>query len=384
MKDTETVSGRASVELDDLCEELAKSSVLHRRRASLGGRLGVVEAPSHPLDDHDLVRRIMASFSQAKKTRFGGSEGYWFHMIAGMQSREFETITGNDVAAAAAMFRDPAHNQLFLGYDDLIAQNPYAGHHSDAGFRNWIVQWDYDTLVCLAEAVGVVRLENTEAASSRPPFDVEDLLARLDEAFGFRIDFPNPFPGDVGLETSRGVANFRAIQSLFQAWRIRQLLGDPAGKSVVEIGGGLGRTAYYAHRFGISDYTIVDIPLTSACQGYFLGRVMGVDQVSLYGEPPREDAAIRIIPPEPFLAGPRRFDLAVNFDSFTEMSGEAVAEYFCGVQATSPMLLSVNHEHNAITVRYFIDTTAGATSTRTPYWLRRGYVEEVVTFRPSA
>ena len=63
----------------------------------------------------------------------------------------------------------------------------------------------------------------------------------------------------------------------------------------MEIGAGMGRTAYYMCKFGLSDYTIVDLPMSNVAQAAFLSRVMGEDQISLAGED--RSANVRILPP---------------------------------------------------------------------------------------
>jgi hypothetical protein len=103
---------------------------------------------------------------------------------------------------------------------------------------------------------------------------------------GIRVVFPNLFPGEVRLVTSRGVATYRSIQAIYQASRIRELASRSA--RIVEIGGGLG-TAYYAHQLGLCDYTIIDLASHHCDAGLILGRVLGDEQVSFSakGEPMR-------------------------------------------------------------------------------------------------
>lgn len=362
---------------DQLSRMLFEAAVLNRPGASIGGTIGVVPGNTETPNDKSLIIRLIKAFNETKSLPLGDADSFWLDSIAGMQKREFETISRGDVAEVAALFRDPQKTQLFVGFDDVMAENPYTPHISDSGFQDWSRQWAYDSLVGVAEAVGTVRIEAVEARLIRD-LDVEEILSGLDEAFGFRITFPNINAGEIGLVTSRGIASFRAIQSLFQAWKIATLLTEHAESRVVEIGGGLGRTCYYARQFGIPHYTIVDLPLTSASQAYFLGRMLGDDQVALHGE--EGDAAVRLVAPSVFLSGTDHYDLAVNVDSFPEMSGNTIAEYWNRVKHTAPALLSINHEGNLHTVHYFIKTTEGATSTRNRYWIRRGYVEEYVRF----
>lgn len=371
------VVGEGAEERDRLARLLYESAVLSRPDASIRGEAGMVHYVPDHADDKDLVARIIDAFRVTKDLPLGDSASFWLDSIAGMQKREFETLSSGAVGAVAALFRDPLLTQLFVGFDDVVATNPYSPHVRDPSFQDWMRKWSYDSLVGTAEAVGTVRIEAVESRDIRA-LGVEEILLGLDEAFGFRVTFPNINRGEIGLTTSRGIASFRAIQSLFQGWRIANLLGDTAGKKVVEIGGGMGRTCFYARQFGVAKYDIVDLPLTSACQAYYLGRTLGNDQVALHGED--SEAPTRILAPSTFLNSTNAYDLAVNVDSFPEMSGNTIAEYFNRIVQTIPSLLSINHEANLHSVRYFIDTTQGAVSTRNRYWLRRGFVEEVVRF----
>jgi hypothetical protein len=147
----------------------------------------------------------------------------------------------------------------------------------------------------------------------------------------------------------------------------------------VEIGGGLGRTAYFADLFGVTDYTIVDIPVTNAAQGYFIGRTLGPDAVTLHGEVPA--ATRRVVPPQAFPELGDDVDLVVTVDSLTELARETAERYVQLAATRARRLLSINHEVNAFTARSLFTATADARVTRFPYWVRRGYVEELVEWR---
>lgn len=267
---------------------------------------------------------------------------------------------------------------LFYGFDNLsAAESP---RNNDPGWRKWLHLLTYSSLLKFAESVGVRRLDNPEAPYENSPLPgVEELLSGLDEILGFRIEFPNPFEGEAGIATSRGVASYRAVQALYQAHRIRELTGASKDVRVLEIGAGLGRTALYACRAGIGDYTIADLPLTNVAQGYFLGRIMGEDAVRLCGESSR--AKVRVAPPSAFLEGSDTYDLIVNFDSLTELSPATAHSYFKAIASRSSLFLSINHERNAFTVRDLYRERRIEPASRTPCWVRRGYVEEVMRFK---
>jgi hypothetical protein len=68
----------------------------------------------------------------------------------------------------------------------------------------------------------------------------------------------------------------------------------------------------------------------------------------------------------------------VNVDSLTELGEELATRYFRRAAEVAPTFLSVNHEANPFRV---IDlhqkTGVFRESFRVPYWVRKGYVEEV-------
>jgi hypothetical protein len=233
--------------------------------------------------------------------------------------------------------------------------------------------WTADNLLCLAEAVGAWRLEYPEAAVSGA-VDPEDVLRALDSKFGFAVQFPNPFADEVGLATSRGVVSYRAVQALYQAYRISELVCRRSSARIAEIGGGLGRTAYYARQFGIRNYAIIDLPMTAVAQGYFLGRTLGADAVSLFGE---ASSGYDVLPPMSFLEGTENYDLVINVDSLTEMARDTARAYVGALRERAAIFLSINHEYNAFTVRDILAESGLNATTRMPYWLRRGYVDEV-------
>ncbi len=327
---------------------------------------GTVEPP----DDAAVVQRIIAAYRTASDTSMGPTNSFWLTNIAELRRPEHETLIDGDLPAVQAMLRNPATNNLLYGFDGLARQYPKTDEDSTKG-----EVFCYDKLLRVAEAVGTVTLAYNEAPPRLDTPAVEDVLFGLDSKFGFRIEFPNPYEGECGLITSRGIASFRAIQSLYQAWRIAQ--AAPKGR-VLEIGGGTGRTAYYTTKFGVRDYTIIDLPLTGVAQAYFLHRV-GLD-VRLYREA-RTDG-ILIAPPTVFHTTEDHYDLIVNVDSFTEMSPETARQYFDEAAKRCSQLLSINPEHNPYRI---FDAIRGhpavAHATREPYWLRNGYVHEMVTFK---
>ena len=369
--------------------EIAEADLAHSRKFITAVQRQYLETAHHPglvipfaratgtppTGDSETAHRIATAYRKAIATSGAPSVSYWDGAIASLKGDVHAALVAEDPAALSKILRDPGATDLFYGFDSLIA----SGSVTDASARA-IALAVYSDLLNLAAALGVRRLWNWEIpqamAASMP--GIEEILCAIDGAVGFRVDFPNPFRGEVGLQTSRGVACGRAIAAIHQAWRVWTLAAcDPAAR-IVEIGAGLGRTAYYAARFGIHDYTLVDLPMSGVAQAAFLCRVLAPTDVSLFGEDRR---AVRIVPPAAFLQARERYDVALNADSLTEMARDVAEEYAAAIRRQARVFLSVNHEANPFSIAD-LQPTLGRVGSREPSWMRRGYVEEVFHLLP--
>ena len=325
-----------------------------------------VTSPEPVEDDHDaLLARIIAAYkSSVAVTR--QSDSFWDNAFFNLKRDVHDALKANDRHVLAEILRNPGQTDLFYGFENLALSLAEGVAYSGRS-----VHLD---LMLLSEAIGVERSRNPEYAEPASLPDAESLLEKLDVAVGSPLQFPNPFPGEIGLATSRGVASYRAVQAIFQAWRVAGLVDGQPDARVLEIGAGLGRTAYYATRFGVSDYTIVDIPLSNVAQAAFLGRTLGGDAIRLFGE---DGSGVRILPPPAFLDGNDSYDLVVNVDSLTELAPEVARLYAEAIRDRAALFLSINHEHQLFTVRELFNQIGLTAASRAPYWMRRGYVEEV-------
>ena len=349
---------------------LHQSFVMHRNFHDATMPIVIAESAGGAEQSDALLGRIQLAYRAADAIDEENGLSFWTGDYAEKKRAEREALMSPDVAALRGLFADPLNSAIFYGFDMLNRIDTSAAH---IGHIPWRTEWVYDNLLRLAEAIGVQRIEYPETGDQPVYPDPEELLLKLDAAFGFKIDFPNPYAGETGLQTSRGIASYRAIQALYQAWLIK----NTGAETVVEIGAGMGRTAYYALKFGVREYTLVDLPMTNVPQAHFLGSALGPQSVSLFGE--NTSAPVKIIPPAPFLASADTYDLIINVDSMTEMSREYATQYFEAAAKRSGALLSINHEHNNFTVREIAGDRKSVY--RTHYWLRRGYVEELFSFK---
>ena len=334
-----------------------------------GEPTAVTPAPAVEDDEGALVDRIIAAYAQSVGIT-PQSDSFWDNAFFNLKRDIHDALIAKDRPVVTEMLRDPGQTDLFYGFENLARS---LADGVDYSARN--VHLD---LIMLSEAIGVERIRNPEYRDPPALPAVEPLLERLDGAVGAPLQFPNPFAGEVGLATSRGVASYRAVQAIFQAWRIAELVHDKPSARVLEIGAGLGRTAYYATKFGVSDYTVVDIPLSNVAQAAFLGRALGADSIRLFGE---DGSGVRIAPPPEFLDSDEPYDLVVNVDSLTELAPDVARSYAEAIKARAGMFLSINHEHQRFTVRELFSQIGLSARSRTPYWMRQGYVEEMFLVR---
>jgi hypothetical protein len=342
------------------------------RRPDALHSIAAAQTAGESAPDADLIDRIAVAYRRSAQ-RAAVGDSMWQGFFSEYHADIDAALINGPRAKLEEILRNPASSDLFYGFENLCRFLLRGQRIED---RKAPAQ-ALDALLAFSEAIGIRRHDNPEGYRLRRPAaeSADVVLAELDAALGIKLPVPNPYEGEFGLASSRGVVSYRVPQAMYQAWRIKQLtMGIPRPK-ILEIGGGLGRTALYANKFGIGDYTIVDIPISAVAQGYFLGRTLGQNSIALSGEPP---AAVTLRTPEEFHADDTHYDLIVNVDSLTEMDRGIAEQYIAKIRSRATVFLSINHESNAFTVRELLGATG---ATRHPYWLRRGYVEEVARFR---
>ncbi len=70
----------------------------------------------------------------------------------------------------------------------------------------------------------------------------------------------------------------------------------------------------------------------------------------------------------------------VKVDSLTELAPEVARADCNAIKSRTGMFLSINHEANPFTVRQIAAEADFPRASRAPYWMRRGYVEELFRF----
>jgi hypothetical protein len=333
-----------------------------------------------------FLDRVRRSYKLALSASTAGNSKIW-GPIDERRSFVHAALIDGDNSALRNIFSDPMSSDLFLGADYLC--------HSVLGQLRSGTSYNLQPLAFLAgepveriDADGIAdhfrkvtqkRLCTfAREAGLNDAGDAESIVSGLDRLSNQTVSFPN-LSGEVGLATSRGIATYRAVLALHQAWLILGFLENCSGKSVIEIGPGLGRTAYYTFQAGFTDYSTVDLPMGIVAQACFLGAALGPDKIRLYGEDDRA-GCIRL-----YAAGnqpDRKYALAFNSDSMTEMTMNAAMGYARWMWQHCEAFFSINHDLNLFTVRD-ISTKFFVLKRRVPYVMHGGYTEEYFVPRNS-
>jgi HAMP domain-containing protein len=345
--------------------------------------------PSSPNLTDDFLDRVRRSYRLSAAGDATERDSIW-GQISAKQRPIHDALMEDSNGRLRTIFADPGSTDMYYGVDNMAISLRYLPDGTDTFLRDAAghVVLNRELLVTLGSALALLRWSPPGAeqrfdhgSHGDPSLDIESLLARISDLLGFDVRFPNPFSPELGLTTSRGIVSQRAVQALYQVHRVLQELRGLARRSVLEIGPGMGRAAYYGMMAGISDYTTLDLPLGVVAQACFLGAAIGPEAIWLVGDDPTAaHGRIRLLPSTLPLPD-RSFALVVNVDSMPEMDTAALDTYGAWIASHSDALLSINHEANLPTIadigdRFF----ASAMSRRFPYWMRTGYVEETFRF----
>jgi hypothetical protein len=346
-------------------------------------------------EDRPIVERVVAAYHHGKdgappavrqamygeiwgENGFGGQQG---GLIEALEQRSCVGV--HDVLRQ--FFRTEAASGIALGKGiwELVAGND--DHRRHLG-HVWL-----DRLVGLAQALGVLSLPNPEDSPDRwqrcLEVDPEAVFTAIEDHLDLQLEFPDL--GGVFCGGVRGRAfPFIAFTHLLVAVTVRDLVAQRR-PTIFEIGGGYGGLAHFACELLPCRYTIFDLPFAGATQAYFLSRALPTQRLVLCGEKSGTGPEISIRPAWDLLDLPPDVtaDLVVNQDSMPEIPHAMVCRY---LEAMKRFLrgpfLSINQEPSPAakqtvgraSVAAAVQAVGGYRRfSRTPFFLRLGYVQEI-------
>jgi hypothetical protein len=349
-------------------------------------RLGSSQPENHDL--LEVAERLIAAFGAASPRHIADEQSLWSILEGSNHASLIEILRRRDAITLDKYFQNIFKESVLFGIDQSRDQASFV--RADEGPGEPYATHFTDGIVRLAEAFGLLPVENPEQGrwGENLYIDPDLLLDNIQQFLGVDLRPPEIAEGRLGVATKHGLFAFRDISAIYTAYRLKRILADYGGTSVCEIGGGLGKVAYYAHLMGITDYTIIDLPQVNALQAFYLMRALTGDSVVLFGEPEHGES-VKLYPDWRFAELPdRHFDLILNQDSMPELGYATSTSYLKLIKNKSRRLfLSINQEsENVMTAQgdkqeavfRLVQRVGGYKSVyRFPFWLRNGYTEEL-------
>ena len=119
----------------------------------------------------------------------------------------------------------------------------------------------------------------------------------------------------------------------------------------------MGRTAYYCYKFGIKNYTLVDLLIPRICQINYLSRL--INEKKIISKPKLSNfyqKNVKVVSPQLLFSNDVTFDLVFNSDSFTEIDFTNQKKYHKYLKKNSKIFFSINHENNYFKVSDYFDS----------------------------
>lgn len=321
-----------------------------------------------PINDSLLSRLIESTSKDIDHT----TTGMWGSIFSAYQAEVVKPIYEKDNKKILELLENPLSNNLQYGFDNL-AKELQSPLRLETLFN---AKSTADHFVALAEYTETIKYVHPEALISlrKNKVFLEDLINKITEdKFQNNFFFPNPYIGEKGVSTKYGIASQRVPAAIYQALRVRKF-----GTRICEIGPGLGRTAFFANLIGVKKYTLVDLPIPSLCQGYFLGCSLPNESFCFNGEDNSFDKGLKLIQPQNFINDVDKYDVVLNVDSLTEMNIDVARDYLKSLINKTKWFLSINHEANEFSVKQMADDFPEYELTaKNRSWIRKGYVEEL-------
>ena len=325
-----------------------------------------------------LVKRIKTAYRLSHELIFGqGNSVLWDKLIAPKKNEIHQALLKDD-DSAFKLLSSPDETDLFYGVDNLSKSILINTPQSSSEYGQNL----YKLIQRLSEAFGNRRLFNPMGGSMFPEKNreksdpLESYLRNIDDHIGIPLKFYAPFKNQFGLNDGRyGFITDRSIFGLYQAYRLKNLSEGLGLINCVEIGPGMGRTALYAFQLGL-EYTVVDLPLTLVGTSLFLAATVGEANIRMHGED-YNSQTISLMTPTDFYKTNKKYDIAFNSDSLTEMSKENAESYMSNLKKNTKFIYSINHEANDFTVTSLCKKLGIKNLQRSNYWFWEGYAEEL-------
>ncbi len=348
----------------------------------------------HTPSDVEFAERLLRSYSRATADNpepiRGGMEDLWTSLAKKHQSTFFEILDSNNPERLAAYLCNMSRHDATCGTVQGVDEFDHLKR--SIHYQRFVARMAKDKLISLAEAVGAIPCENPEQGQWGENSRISEmtLVEKIEQSIGISIAPPDI---DGGLfKIGEGAHRFgeRDCNAIYTAWLMRGILPKNTNVSVCEIGGGVGRLAFWSTILGCTNYTLIDLPHINVLQGFYLIKTLPDAKVSLYSEDYQNDGRDVRVQVMPSFAhsqlSQNSFDLVINQDSFPEIHSSIVNDYLAWIKLSTKLFLSINHESKPNSINGILQNNVSELivnvggfirRTRQPYWPRKGYVCEL-------
>jgi hypothetical protein len=343
-----------------------------------------VEPDIDDAESRQAVRRVLSAYQRARREHQRAAPCLWEINEQNCAKSFIDALDAADEEALFEHLRSMFRRNTVFGLG-CVCEQVWRYFHSGP-LANYQLHFT-DLLVALAEAVGAQWLscveQNAEGFFHALDVDLAEVFGRVEHRIGLDLTFPS-VGGAYGCVLNGRRLTVDSITHAYTANRMAELGAKP-GDSITEIGGGYGCLALLMHRAGFVNYTIYDLPWVNALQGYFLIKALPPGSVRLFGE---DSGSLSILPGWRFdQLADRSVDYVVNTNSLPELGAKTAAGYLQQIgRTTRKLFLSINQEARVAVGRYGPQLCVAELAerqggfrriSRTKYWMRNGYVEEV-------
>ena len=360
-----------------LCEYLGINYHFFHRKALLKLNYEIEISKKKTKLSNQFYKNILDIFNHSDEINQDSS---WLKIFNKFHKNIIEIIQ-KDKSKIEDILDNPSKYNLFYGFDSNCEFNKKNPRYIDYFENDKLL---IDKILNFGEFLGILRHNNPEQYRiifKKTSLDV--LISEIEKKINIELKFKNVFPGEKGVKTQKGIISSREIQALYQAYQIKEISKKNNYKRILEIGGGLGRTAYYCYRFGIKDFTIADLLIPRVCQLNYLSRVLNEENIlneSQIQNKENLENKIKVVSPKFLFNNRTKYDLVFNSDSFTEIDTLSQIKYVDFIRENTKYFYSINHESNKNKVGDLFSKIKTKEFNKNLYWLRRGYVEEHFKF----
>lgn len=347
--------------------------------------------------DLSIIDRVKKSYSACISNNVQNISELWEYGLNKYYYEIHDSILNknNTLDLFNNMFRSKFVYGLASG--DLVKNT-----NSYLGKRIWNLKY-IDNIISLSAYLGCSRYESPQQGdyAKYSSFEIEQILISIENKINTNISFPN-IGSPYGIIINKKFLTIEDLEHLYAALRIKDylislgLLKNSKKFNFLEIGGGYGGLCRWLNIIleeNINTYTIVDLPLISQIQAFFLSNYFNENEISFPYESNDYKAKIKLKTNNEYIENnENNYNIVLNQNSMPEMTDQIVTEYINKISNHNlSCFISFNHEaisthfnQKQVSVNEICSNNSKLNRVfRNPSFMRNGYLEEVYILKNS-